>query len=411
MTDHRRRDHFQSPARVAAAVAGLAAVIWVGTLIFDSGSGPVASTPTATNIIGDASGTVTSVETTEVRVGPTSTGSGTIPGQLDLAAGEKLFDSIDQQHEVYAIANRDIMGCEGEPAYDIWSVPTDGSEPMLAVPHGTFGGSSVAVELSRFYTDPPNSAESTENHGVWLTTCEEFTSLLLSTELPNGTFTDLRPFALEGDGSITVRGLLWNEEGLLSVEVAELGANATEIRFVTVDAATGAVLTNQPLVMDGSTDCSASGLAESWSDDLALTVAAQETRRQILDAAVACDFARLDEIAPAEFIYSIDPGQDSPGESWALEEYRGTANPTTWLVGLLQLPATPVTWDTGQELYVWPAVSTKPFSEATPDEIDQLRRLGFSEEEIETSAREDIYFGYRLGIDVDGNWLYFLAGD
>jgi len=400
MTDqsNRRRPRYPIRARVVAGVVGLAAVIWVGTLVFDSGSEPVASTPTATNRIGDASGTVTSVETTETPNGPASTGSGSIPGELDLAAGRKLFDSIDQQHEVYAIANRDIIGCEGEPAYDIWSVPTDGSDAILAVPHGTFGSL-------------PDPRESLDDHVAWLTTCEESTSLMLSTELANGTFTDLRPFKLEGTESINVRGLLWNEDGLLSVEVAELGANATEVRFVTVDPATGGVLSNRPLVLDGSTDCSASGLGDAWPNDPILTVAAQETRRQILDGAVACDFARLDEIAPAEFIYSVDPGQNPPGESWALEEYRGTANPTTWLVGLLELPATPVTWDAGQELFVWPAVSTKPFSEATPDEIDQLRQLGFSEEEIETSARDDIYFGYRLGIDVDGTWLYFLAGD
>jgi hypothetical protein len=60
---------------------------------------------------------------------------------------------------------------------------------------------------------------------------------------------------------------------------------------------------------------------------------------------------------------------------------------------------------------VWPAAATYGTWEEIPDE--QLAELGtlYSDEELEQISGYGTYIGWRTGIDQDGNWIYFVAGD
>jgi hypothetical protein len=46
----------------------------------------------------------------------------------------------------------------------------------------------------------------------------------------------------------------------------------------------------------------------------------------------------------------------------------------------------------------------------TEEELDELANI-HSEGELDDFATAGSYLGWRTGIDQDGNWLYFVAGD
>lgn len=57
--------------------------------------------------------------------------------------------------------------------------------------------------------------------------------------------------------------------------------------------------------------------------------------------------------------------------------------------------------------YVWPRVHC---STRTSSDWDQVRDL-YTDEEIEQMRDADAYYGFRVGIVENGDWIYFIAGD
>lgn len=341
----------------------------------------------------DGAWTVSNAAPVEVDIaeGQTPAETVTMPAdQLDLSGASLMFWSSDEQHQVYAVPNAGLTGCNGGPAWDIWSVPLDGvGDAKLTVPQGTFG-----VEPSPWLG--PNG------YVAWTSACSEGaeTTLVINTAQADGTFIN---------GATTVPGgyissAFW-QDGFFLIEV-EVGG---ETRFKSVDPASGQIVSDEALVLGPNANCSAAGLDVTPAEDPSLTDEAQATRSEIFEAALACDFLRLEGATTSEFSYSFGGPVDSVAHFWGRQEFFGD-EPVAWMARLLALPATSTTIEGVGEVFVWPALATKDASAATAADLAQLTELGYTQEDIDFFS-ENGYLGYRLAIGADGTWMYFVAGD
>jgi hypothetical protein len=73
--------------------------------------------------------------------------------------------------------------------------------------------------------------------------------------------------------------------------------------------------------------------------------------------------------------------------------------PLETLATILRLPYTLV-----RGVYVWPFAFDKPENELTAHERQLLGPLA-------RSYAGDSYLGWRAGIEADGDWIFFVAGD
>jgi hypothetical protein len=132
-----------------------------------------------------------------------------------------------------------------------------------------------------------------------------------------------------------------------------------------------------------------------------------ETRLAIAEAAVACDYGRLEELALAggDFIYSFGGNvPPTPGEAsgfWRDEEERGVEALAT-LVKLLDLPYAREGSD-----YVWPSAFKDDPTDADWEALEAI----YTEEEIAGFKEFGGYLGLRVGISLDGGWKFFVGGD
>jgi hypothetical protein len=165
--------------------------------------------------------------------------------------------------------------------------------------------------------------------------------------------------------------------------------------------------------------CSAAGLdpnlpVRASSDSLQpesapLPPAVAEMRRAILRAAVACDYAKLEELALAggeTFIYSFGNGT-SPAEYWREAEAAGE-NAMAMLVRTLGLPYSRETLDIDPfVLYIWPSAY---LVESGEEDWTALAEL-YSPEDIELFKEYGSFIGWRVGLTETGDWRFFVAGD
>jgi len=107
------------------------------------------------------------------------------------------------------------------------------------------------------------------------------------------------------------------------------------------------------------------------------------TRRQIIEAAVACDYEALAALAGtggSTFAYSLDE-TGNPAGHWQSLEQSGTGQPLRWMVTTLSLPVVPAgVGGTEDAYYLW---SDGPGGVTS----------------------------YRTGISATGEWLFFLPDD
>jgi len=158
-------------------------------------------------------------------------------------------------------------------------------------------------------------------------------------------------------------------------------------------------------------ECSTAGLRVVLPEqDLPPAVA--DVRQRVFDAAVACDYETLEEVALEEgegFTYSYG-GDESAAEFWREREEAGAAEPgpkpMRALAAILAMPYTRN--ESGS--YAWPtAYQESPSDEDwqaivdaglhTQEQIDSMRAGGSG------------YLGYRTAITADGDWQFFVAGD
>ena len=190
-------------------------------------------------------------------------------------------------------------------------------------------------------------------------------------------------FVLAGCGS--------EEEAAAPVTVTE---TATETETVT-----------QPPA-EPRADCSTSTLRLTLPEqDLPAAVA--EVRQRIFDAAVACDYDTLEQIALERgegFTFSYGGG-DSAAAHWRELEKSGAEEPMRVLATILTLPFTRN--ESGS--YAWPTAYDESPTEA---DWQALVDAGlYTQEQIDQMKAGGMYLGYRTAITADGDWQFFVAGD
>lgn len=177
-------------------------------------------------------------------------------------------------------------------------------------------------------------------------------------------------------------------------------------------------VTDTPPSTDVPTEvkCSAAELASSSPRLEGLPAPAQETAKKLFNAAVACDQKTLVQLA-TEGETSLSFGSVTPDEVFELPESQD--RPYFMLATLLSsfapTPNSTVSED-GNEVsnatdYVWPPVytATNPSDEQWQEAI--TAGLLSPEDAEEQRASGSGYVGYRVGINEQGSWTFFLAGD
>ncbi len=163
-------------------------------------------------------------------------------------------------------------------------------------------------------------------------------------------------------------------------------------------------------VPEPSVDCSAAGLPETPDEQPGLPDAVEQLRRDIVAAAVACDYDRLESLALQSgltFNYSFDePEGGRPGAFWRQNEEQGGEDLAT-LVRVLNLDYGEI--DAG--LYGWPFAQALDLLNLSDE--DQAALDALLSENGDIAAWQDGvgYTGYRAGITAGGDWTFFVAGD
>ena len=133
-------------------------------------------------------------------------------------------------------------------------------------------------------------------------------------------------------------------------------------------------------------------------------------RQRIFDAAIACDYDTLEEIALEQgegFTFSYGGGTDA-SEHWRTVEETSEEEPKPMraLATILTMPFTRN--EAGS--YAWPtAYDENPTEEAW----EALVVSGlYTQEDVELMETQGTgYLGYRTAITPEGDWQFFVAGD
>ena len=167
-----------------------------------------------------------------------------------------------------------------------------------------------------------------------------------------------------------------------------------------------------------SRTCSATELAGSHDHEMAIGLpeAVAETRIEIIEAAVECDYRALGALAIAAedfFSYSFGDQAGDPGAFWRDRERDAkrlgeeTSEYMRYLVQTLQLPYCEERGPDGKHYFVWPRVHC---NDRTAEDWSDLEGL-YPPAHIEQMRTGDSFLGFRVGILDDGDWVYFIAGD
>lgn len=152
-------------------------------------------------------------------------------------------------------------------------------------------------------------------------------------------------------------------------------------------------------------ECSSAGVA---APDAAtgLPGPVATTRDLVVAAASECDLSALQDIAGDTFTTSFGGGGAENLGIWE-EEGRGRLG---ILLQLLDMSHGEIRGDEGI-IYVWPAAfAYQSWDEIPHDAVAELAAI-HSEGDLDEFATLGSYVGWRTGIDSDGNWLFFVAGD
>lgn len=153
--------------------------------------------------------------------------------------------------------------------------------------------------------------------------------------------------------------------------------------------------------------CPASGMSAMPEEQSGLDEDAAATRRAIVAAAVACDYEQLGSLAGTNgrrFTFSF--GDEATAEAFVASLERSGGENLAILVRTLHLPYCEDSIER-RVIYQWPSAFCDG---ATDEDWDALRAL-YSDEEIAQFREFGSFIGHRVGIDADGTWLFFVAGD
>lgn len=152
--------------------------------------------------------------------------------------------------------------------------------------------------------------------------------------------------------------------------------------------------------------CSSAGVSQpQLPADLPAEVA--DKAKAIMRFAATCDFDGLADIAGPGFITSFGGGGVDNLGQWE-EEGRGELDTLIKLFGTSHAVTDILD---GPDIYVWPAAFAYDRWEDIPEEyLEELSSI-YSKEELDEIAAFGSYAGWRIGIDENGEWLSFIAGD
>jgi hypothetical protein len=143
-------------------------------------------------------------------------------------------------------------------------------------------------------------------------------------------------------------------------------------------------------------------VTETVAEPVGLPPEVAETHAALLAAAESGDYEALRPLIPDDgFSYTFGlPSEGGPIEYWQQVEADSGESPIEILARILRLP---YTLSAGR--YVWPFAYDKSEDELTDYERELLGDLAFY------SGAGSGYLGWRAGIEPDGTWRFFIAGD
>jgi len=134
--------------------------------------------------------------------------------------------------------------------------------------------------------------------------------------------------------------------------------------------------------------------------------AVEKTRVALLEAAESGDYEKLRPLVPEtgfEFTFG-DPVAGGAIAYWQELERTSDERPLATLAEILQMPYT-----LSRGIYVWPfAYDVASLDDLTAHERELLAPLGPLESVFVEGTG---YLGWRAGIQPDGTWVFFVAGD
>ena len=161
----------------------------------------------------------------------------------------------------------------------------------------------------------------------------------------------------------------------------------------------------------GAVPCSAHHLPRHVEPQPGLPAAVQETRRAVYDAAVRCDFDRLQELVPDQgFTHSFGGGDDPVGAWRSDEAQQPGRGPMRYLAGVLRRPYAEREVQ-GWTQYEWPSASGYDSWAQVPELDRRALTPLYDEQDLASFETFGAYTGYRVVITQDGTWTVFVAGD
>jgi hypothetical protein len=169
-------------------------------------------------------------------------------------------------------------------------------------------------------------------------------------------------------------------------------ATVTETDTVTAEAETETVtVTERVTKTDAAGEQTAVGLPE----------AVAETHAALLAAAESGDYEALRPLLPSQFSYTFGgPVEGGPIAYWRRVESESGKRPIEILARILRMPYT-----LSRGTYVWPFAYDKRRDELSPHERQLLGDLA------DDFGAGSGYLGWRAGIEPNGTWSFFIAGD
>jgi transposase InsO family protein len=136
-----------------------------------------------------------------------------------------------------------------------------------------------------------------------------------------------------------------------------------------------------------------------------LPAAVETTHAALLAAAESGDYSELRPLVPATLRYTFgSPVEGGPIAYWQELERTTGARPLDTLAEILRMP-----YVLSRGLYVWPwAYTIESAADLSAHERELLAPLGPVATLLPPGSG---YLGWRAGIEPDGDWAFFVAGD
>jgi hypothetical protein len=193
---------------------------------------------------------------------------------------------------------------------------------------------------------------------------------------------------------------------VLALVLAGCGSDSNNAGSTQPETVTQTVTQTETVATEPEVTCSTAGLRLTLPEQQ-LPAEVADVRKRVFDAAIACDYDTLEQIAlekGAGFTFSYG-GETDAASYWRGLEEQGTDKPMRALATILTLPYTRN--ETGS--YAWPTAYNESPTDA---DWQALVDAGlYTQEQIDSMKAGGMYLGWRTAITPDGDWQFFVAGD